>query len=1312
MSSDPFTFQAFSWAVDDGDKSDHSRMDFTVHIFGKTQSGSSVAVHVRGYHPSFCVKFPENVSTLADYNDLHELLAKQLKTWEKIGGKLTETADFTDHLLDVPDREKIMRKKSLWGFSQEKNEPFFSFSFRSMLAYNKILGIFRACHGNKLSEEEMTSFYDAISSMVLVEDNGRKDYAGRNLFIEETSLKKGVPERVLRFIVKLGDAQLPFSFAKGRVFEHIDPILRFAHVRKLKMAGWITVLNGIPVKAGKKETTCDIELSARYENLDSIESDDISGKIKEMAFDIEAYSFNGLFPDPMEKENYCYQIGITMKNYIDKGFHTRILHCRTPESLREKGKTGYCPQVLPVTTICQRSGKVLSDCDREDCETIGHDKFDMETKVENFETERGLLLRFAEIIKKEDPDMIYAYNSDIFDWNYIMIRAQVTKCSKIFERLSRMVSYKCELKESKFNSSAYGDNKYMRVEIPGRLNIDLMIWVQRNMPADRYPSYSLDTVAEKEIDEKKRDVDVKEIFDAFKSGDTERLAKIAIYCGQDTVLVQKLVNKLDVVTQMFEMANITDTPPMYLLQKGQQIKCFSQIAKEAMEKGFLVPLADEREDGKFRGAIVLEPKIGKYDTPTAVLDFASLYPSIQVAYQVCYSTIVLDKELAKKLMQMKKDGKDLVLDGVRFDIIEWDEQVLVYENKETGKRMEFMNEDEGKKIQPKKEIKENMIRNNDAERITWRWQWKHYAYCFAQNQPSVIPSLQVKLKKSRKMVKGLMAPLEHSKDPEEQLRYRVLNGRQLAIKVSMNSIYGFTSAFMLNLRELSAAVTAMGRQMIEKTRDFVEKEFPLIAQKELWTETDVATFYTKAGKEVLAQVDEKTDEWVFLFRGEEVCREKRGVIPKDFIRKYPSAQLGKPWDGSHSHFCESDCWDNNPLGEAEHIKTDLMDVGDVEDDVKSRNKKLLAKLSLNVIGGDTDSIFCNFPNSTLAETISMCHKAADILTEKVFARAPIEMEYEKVYLPMVILKKKTYIGLKYEMDDVRWKIDYKGIAIKRRNYCDFVKKVFWGVIYPSLGVEKYLDEKNKTKMRKVSWDFKEGPSRAIEQLKRSLEELENGTVPMDLLVMSASLKSTYKGPTCSLCNGGKCMHCKGKRGGCSECKSGSKGNCDECGGLGKIVNLPHVQLAKRMKERDEGSAPISGQRFGYVIVRDDSRTTELWARSEDPKYAKQMNLTPDYLFYLDQQVRKPLTKFLTLVGKEAETEQVFLEVQASLFNKLKRERNKKMLAEKKGFFTAGVKRSAPLEKLKPPVKKMAKKDATAGHVSVATFFKKATLMNE
>ena len=49
---------------------------------------------------------------------------------------------------------------------------------------------------------------------------------------------------------------------------------------------------------------------------------------------------------------------------------------------------------------------------------------------------------------------------------------------------------------------------------------------------------------------------------------------------------------------------------------------------------------DPNEGVAYEGATVLEPKAGYYDKPVATLDFASLYPSIMMAHNLCYTTLL------------------------------------------------------------------------------------------------------------------------------------------------------------------------------------------------------------------------------------------------------------------------------------------------------------------------------------------------------------------------------------------------------------------------------------------------------------------------------------------------------------------------------------------------------------------------------------------------------------------------------------------------------------------------------------------------
>ena len=388
----------------------------------------------------------------------------------------------------------------------------------------------------------------------------------------------------------------------------------------------------------------------------------------------------------------------------------------------------------------------------------------------------------------------------------------------------------------------------------------------------------------------------------------------------------------------------------------------------------------------------------------------------------------------------------------------------------------------------------------------------------------------MELKGARSAVRRVQAQIASSDNPEDKLRWSVLDGQQLAYKVSMNSLYGFTSAFILNLQQLSAVVTARGRQMITRCVRFANHDFQAIADVRRWTREDVTTWITPSGKEEMA--DEGGKGWV---------------------RKYPAAVEGKPWSWGKS-------------------------------------------LGARVLGGDTDSIFCNFENCDKLEAFSVGRKMGEVVTEEVFNRKPIELEMEKLWDPMLIQGKKQYVGLKYENDDVKFKKESKGLATKRRNYCEEVKVILWKVIDGALGVQE-----KDGKLQLIPVKTVNRADLLLEILDDALKAfVSSRSVPWDNLVVTSALRAKYKNE-----------------------------------------NLPHVQFARRMNDREKGGGPRVGQRFGYVFVHRSKLGDDDDPLAEDPAYAETNGLLPHKGFYLNHQIRGPLTTLLNVVNRGPEAEAVF-----------------------------------------------------------------------
>lgn len=61
---------------------------------------------------------------------------------------------------------------------------------------------------------------------------------------------------------------------------------------------------------------------------------------------------------------------------------------------------------------------------------------------------------------------------------------------------------------------------------------------------------------------------------------------------------------------------------------------------------------------------MLDPKVGFYEDPIATLDFASLYPSIMIAHNLCYTTLIRPDHLNK--LDIPKEEINKTTEGNHF----------------------------------------------------------------------------------------------------------------------------------------------------------------------------------------------------------------------------------------------------------------------------------------------------------------------------------------------------------------------------------------------------------------------------------------------------------------------------------------------------------------------------------------------------------------------------------------------------------------------------------------------------------------------
>lgn len=501
----------------------------------------------------------------------------------------------------------------------------------------------------------------------------------------------------------------------------VDPVMMFFDTTSIVPCGWFKVRRQRTPSSERARFHTDIDISCVVADITPLEKEDIAPLLV-ASVDLECFSETSAFPDASLKGDRIAIIG------------TAFWRVGTP--------------VEDATTVCYCVGK----CDTvEGCEVV------------SFETEIQMLDAWRDLIcVKTDPDIVIGYNTFGFDYPYMSTRAKL--CSRFWycnrEVLRRSVAVTKEL-----TSNAYGQNEMTTLGWIGRVDLDIFNYIKIN---HKFSIYKLDYVSEQLLGKKKVDLDYKELNKCL-SGSPEEMARACFYCAEDCRLPIFLMKRLEILPSLVEMSRVTFTTLNQLVFRGQQIKVFNQLVWHSHRRGYILNDPPVPQGDGYEGATVIEPKPALYKKPTVVLDFASLYPSIMLEHNLCYSTFV-------------NDEKYTGIPGV------------VYET--------------------------------------------HGKETFVLSTPGVLPSILTQLLEARKQAKRDKAA---ATCPEKKAIY---DGRQLALKVSCNSVYGFTGVMkhgMFPLPAIAACVTKIGRSMIMSTaaeaESFIHKKFGY-SNKVIYGDTD------------------------------------------------------------------------------------------------------------------------------------------------------------------------------------------------------------------------------------------------------------------------------------------------------------------------------------------------------------------------------------------------------------------------------------------------------------------------------------------
>ena len=393
--------------------------------------------------------------------------------------------------------------------------------------------------------------------------------------------------------------------------------------------------------------------------------------------------------------------------------------------------------------------------------------------------EASALAAFAWCTRAWDADILMSYDTQKMGLGYIMKRAKALGV-ELGQLLSR-TPYGPESVSAHFkaNKDAYGANHGGGggLWVVGRDVLN--VW--RIMRSEvKLPMYSLQFVCEKVLKLRLPTFSAATIASAFSSGLSHRSQAIS-HVVKAAEASLSLLDHLNVIGRTSEMARLFGIDFHSVLTRGSQFRVEAVMLRVAKPLGFSPPSASREQVAQQPAMelvpLILEPRSRLYRCPVIVLDFQSLYPSVIIAYNLCFTTCL------GKLKAEVQTGPSETLGFMPF-------KPLADECKRMGSGI-------------------FTTKNN-------------VSFVPKSVRTGILPRMLQEILETRVMVKSSMKLKPAKEDP---VMTRILNARQFALKMIANVTYGYTSAGFsgrMPCAEIADSIVQTGRTTLERAIDMVE----------------------------------------------------------------------------------------------------------------------------------------------------------------------------------------------------------------------------------------------------------------------------------------------------------------------------------------------------------------------------------------------------------------------------------------------------------------------------------------------------------
>ncbi|CUA77435.1 DNA polymerase zeta subunit [Rhizoctonia solani] len=409
-------------------------------------------------------------------------------------------------------------------------------------------------------------------------------------------------------------------------------------------------------------------------------------------------------------------------------------------------------------------------------------------KIEVVSTELDLLNALIDLVREFDPDILAGWQVQTASWGYIDVRCHSTGLV-LSEEIARVSSNHGHKPGSEQWDYRHGASFH----VVGRHVLNVWRIMRYEQSLDQY---TYENVVFHLMHKRVPKYSPKTLTHWFNSGVPSRVVRVLKYWVDRTATILDLLDHTELILRTAESARIIGVDFMSVLTRGSQFKVESIMFRIAKQENYVLISPSKEQVGSQNACeclpLVMEPESAFYN-PLIVLDFQSLYPSIMIAYNYCYSTFL---------------GRCALFQGKnKFGVTELD-------------------------------LPPGLLEAIGEENI--HVAANGMAYAKRNVREGLLGRMLTELLDTRVMVKQAMKSAKGDRG-----LHKILNARQLSLKLMCNVTFGYTMAGFsgrMPAAEIADSIVQSGRETLEKAIALIEAT-PKWGARVVYGDTDSLFIY-------------------------------------------------------------------------------------------------------------------------------------------------------------------------------------------------------------------------------------------------------------------------------------------------------------------------------------------------------------------------------------------------------------------------------------------------------------------------------------